>query len=105
MNILELDQLQSPLAEVQSHAIIKPHVRRNHAKAAKRLAHLARLGDQLFVPLRIVIALDAGRGARSADHTSRRRKHEIAGGVIVVGFGVDEKPDGQRRQLLHRLHL
>src|SRR5581483_9232076 len=30
-------------------------------------------------------------------------KNEVAGGVVVVGLGVDEKPDRQRRQLFHRL--
>lgn len=69
VNIVELDQLQSSIAEVNRHAIVKLQVRGNQAKTAKAFAHLARFRDQSFVPFGIIIAFYSG-GAPAAPITT-----------------------------------
>ena len=101
VDIFLIEQLESPLADVERHLLPVLDMGNNETKPLESRAHLRRLGHELFIPLGVERRLHRSRRAFMRHDQRRRRENKVTRCVIAVGLGIDQVAHRERRKLFH----
>ena len=104
VNVFQIQQLEGPLTQVDSHLVFVLDMRRDHAIALHGFPHLGGLRGKGFDSLRIRILFHSSTGSFTIDDDRRRREDEMIKSMVTVDLGIDEEPDGLIRKLFNADH-
>jgi hypothetical protein len=91
VNALQVQQLETPFAEIQSHLSPVLDLRRHESITFQRIAHLRRDSSEFFdTTWGFFFAIDHGFGSAFVrDYDRGRRKNKVAGRMVGMRFRVD----------------